>query len=155
MLASVPPTDCMVARAAVSARLDAELPDLDEARLDQHLRGCAECRTYAVEVAAIAVRLRGADLEQPTTEIFTPRRRRMPVFRLQAAAAAVALVAVATGSSFVLGRALGGHGSRTATVIGTADVLSLRADSTQQHLLAMIRRLEPTGLRNAGRAIAL
>lgn len=161
MLTPVPPTDCMVARAAVSARLDAELPELDEARLDQHLRDCVECRIFAGEIATVAARLRGADLEQPAAAMFTPRRhRRVPVVRLQAAAATVALVAVATGSFFALGRAVGSHGSPAATVTAaagaaTGNILSLRADTAEQHLSQMIRGLAPGDSLRSGRVIAV
>ena len=74
--------------------------------------------------------------------VFLPRRRRVPAIRMQTAAAAVALVAAAAGSSFVLGRTLGTSGSATPPAATAADLASLHADSTEQHLLAMLSRLE-------------
>jgi predicted anti-sigma-YlaC factor YlaD len=145
MLTPVPPTDCMLARESASARLDNELSELENARLDAHLRGCAECLAYAEEIGAIAVRLRAAALERPAERIVLPRRRVFSGARLQAAvaAAAVAVVAAVAGSSFTLGHFLGVRNSPVETSTATADLLSLRADSTQQHLLAMLPQLEP------------
>jgi anti-sigma factor RsiW len=155
VLISVPPTECTIAREAISLRLDAGLPELDEARLDQHLLACVECRRYAADVAAITASLRAAPLEQPEAPVFALRRRPVRVGGLQAAAAAVALVAVAAGSSFALGRALGTGGSAPQALSGPAEILSLQADTTNQHLLAMLRRLAPNATLNTGKAIAL
>jgi hypothetical protein len=148
------PTDCAPAREAVSARLDAPLPELDEARLEAHLDACADCRTFAADLAGVASILRAAPLEQPRIPLFMPRSRR-PVFRLQTAAAAVVLLSAAVGSSFALGRALGHEAPAAPAATGPADVLSLRADSTQQHLLAMLSRGRPAASVNVGKAIAL
>ena len=57
MLTSLPPTDCMRAREAVSARLDGELSELDALRLDAHLSACATCTAFAVDATAVATRL--------------------------------------------------------------------------------------------------
>jgi predicted anti-sigma-YlaC factor YlaD len=145
MLSAVPPNDCLRARESISARLDDELSELGTARLAAHLRTCAECSAYASGLGTIAGLLRNAPLELPEVEIALPRRRRVP--GLQVAAAAAAAVAVAAGSSFALGRALGTNGASTSTgaAFTGADLLSLRADSTQQHMLAMLRHLEPHG----------
>jgi predicted anti-sigma-YlaC factor YlaD len=146
MLTSVPPTDCMLARESASARLDNELSELESARLDAHLRGCAECLAYAEEIGAIAVRLRAAPLERPGQQVVLPRRRVLSGARMQAAvaAAAVAVVAAVAGSAFTLGNVLGVHSTPVeAGATGGAELLSLRADSTTQHLLAMLPQLEP------------
>ncbi len=145
MLTPVPPTDCMLARESASARLDNELSELENARLDAHLRGCAECLAYAEEIGAIAVRLRAAALERPAERVVLPRRRVFSGARLQAAvaAAAVAVVAAVAGSSFTLGHFLGVRNSPVTTSTTATDLLSLRADSTTQHLLAMLPQLEP------------
>ena len=147
MLNPVRPIECVQSRESASARLDGELPELDEVRLDAHLRGCAECRAYAEQLAAVAVELRAAPLERPEAATFLPRRRHLPAIRVQTAAAAAALVAAAAGSSFALGRALGTSGTPVQTVTTAADVVSLHADSTQQHLLAMLDRVQPVRAR--------
>jgi len=137
MLTSVPPSDCMLARESASARLDGELSELESARLDAHLRGCPDCRAYSTEIAAIALRMRAADLEQPG-RVAVPRRRRLAGARMQVAvaAAAAAVAAAVAGSSFTLGHAFG-HRGPAVTGSSTGDLVSLRADSTLQHLLAL------------------
>ncbi|HKT44939.1 MAG TPA: zf-HC2 domain-containing protein, partial [Gaiellaceae bacterium] len=74
----MPPSECQRAREAVSARLDGELSELGSARLSAHLRACAACAAYALEVAAVATRLRMAPLEQPSVPVALPARRRRP-----------------------------------------------------------------------------
>jgi predicted anti-sigma-YlaC factor YlaD len=152
----IPPSDCDRARESVSCRLDGELSELEATRLDDHLRDCAECSAYARESHALAYRLRTSALEQPEVLVFVPVRRR-PLVRLQTAAAAAAVMVVAAGSSFVVGRAVGihgaGHGLPVAAV--SADFLGVQADSTRQHVLAMLPRLAPSRTLRAGRAIAV
>jgi predicted anti-sigma-YlaC factor YlaD len=147
MLTPVSPIECVQARESASARLDGELAELDDVRLTAHLRGCADCRAFAEETAALAAELRAARLERLETEAFLPRRRRVHAIRVQSAAAAVALVAAAAGASFVLGRALGTTGTTAPPAATAADLVTLHSDFTQQHLLAMLSRLEPVPAR--------
>jgi anti-sigma factor RsiW len=116
----------------MSAQLDGELSELGSARLSAHLRDCPACTAYALEMGAIAARLRSAALEQPVRPIELPQRQR---FRVTARAAAAA-VAVAAGVSLALGHALGSSTSRPpaghAAVrepIPTSVVRGLRADA--------------------------
>jgi predicted anti-sigma-YlaC factor YlaD len=145
MLTSVPPTDCMLARESVSVRLDNELSELETARLDAHLRGCAECLAYAEEIGAIAVRLRGAALEHPGRAVVLPRRR-ISGGRMQAAvaAAAVAVVAAVAGSSFGLGHVFGAGRTDVRANTAGAGLLSPSSttDATTERLLAMLPALE-------------
>jgi anti-sigma factor RsiW len=146
----------MRARESVSGRLDGELSELERAWLDAHLSACAECSAYADSVAAFTRELRTAPLEQPDAEIALPSRRRARGFGLQSAAAVIAILAVGSGSSFALGRMLGSHGAPAVRgAVSVADVTSLRADSTEQHILAMLRRLEPGNSLRVGRVIAV
>jgi predicted anti-sigma-YlaC factor YlaD len=157
----VPPSECIQAREAASLCLDGGLNELDAARLDLHLRGCAACRSYSREIGAIALELRSAPLEQPRVEIFTPRRR--SGLRIHAAAvAAVGLVVATAGSSFAIGRAVGTHGGATTTVTATGvatgaaeDAAGARADSQQQHVLAMLRGTAEPDRPSSGRVIPL
>lgn len=141
MLTSVPPTDCMSAREAVSLRLDGELSELEAARLDAHLAGCAECRVFAAEIASTAVVLRAAPLEQPRAAIVLGRRRRLPTPAAGAAAASI-LLAV-TASSFALGHVLGAHSSAPQAALAANDVAQVRQDSAHQHLLVLLNAFEP------------
>jgi predicted anti-sigma-YlaC factor YlaD len=138
MLQTIPPSDCIEAREAASARADGELSSFDAARLDVHLRGCAECRAFAGSLAGLTALLVGADLEQPSAPAFVQRRRR-PVFRLNAAAAAVA-IALAAASSFAVGHFVGSErGGPSATVGNTVS-----AGSEQRSpVLGMLRRGRP------------
>ncbi len=132
MLSPVPPTDCMRAREGASARLDGELDQLESARLDAHLLACAECRAFLAEISSVARQLRGADLEvaPPMFVPAAPRRRvAMPV----AAAAATVAVAIAAGSSFLVGRQVGAQ-SR-AHVTATRRIVQLNHGG----LLALLR----------------
>lgn len=147
MLNQVRPIECVQSRERASARLDGELSELDEVRLDAHLRGCAECRAYAEELAAVTAALRAAALERPEAAVFLPRRGRLQPIRVRTVAAAAALVAAAAGSSFALGRELGTSRVPTQTATTAADVVSLQADSTRQHLLAMLDRVPPPPVR--------
>jgi predicted anti-sigma-YlaC factor YlaD len=135
-----PPTECTRAREAASLCLDGELSEIGEARLGLHLRDCAGCRAYAHEIAAVAAQLRATPLEVPRVQIFVQRRRSR--FGVQSAAvAAVGLVAAVAGSSFAMGRAIGARdGAATVVVTATPNARSIRADSVQQHVLAMLGR---------------
>jgi predicted anti-sigma-YlaC factor YlaD len=149
MLTPVSPIECVQARESASARLDGELPELDEVRLTAHLLGCADCRAFADEAGALAAGLRTAPLERPETpsSVLLPHRGPLRAIRMQSAAAAVALVVVAAGASFVFGRALGTTGTAPPTTATAADLVTLNSDFTQQHLLAMLSRLEPVPTR--------
>jgi len=149
MLTPVPPTDCMVAREAVSARLDGELAELDALRLDAHLRECDECRAFAGRAGVLTDLLRHAALE-PAPVSFEPRASRRPrVAGLAAAAAAVAIVAAVAGPSFMLGRLLAPEPAASPST--TAAPAAQTVPSLDPALRAMLdnRRAEP------GRAIAI
>jgi predicted anti-sigma-YlaC factor YlaD len=149
MLTPVSAIECVQARESASARLDGELPELDEARLTAHLRDCADCRAFAEDAAALAATLRTAPLERPETPVADLPSYRGPLraIRMQSAVAAVALVAVAAAASFVFGRALGTSGNTPPPAVTAANVVTLPSDFTQQHLLAMLSRLEPVPVR--------
>lgn len=151
MLTPVPPSDCQRAREAVSVQLDGELSELGSARLSAHLRECDACTAYALEVAAVATRLRAAPLERPGVGIALPARRR----RVGLQIAAAATVAVAAASSLALGDALrsSNRPAQTATRVVTAP--SLQQDIVSQHILAMERKLVPAGTLRVGPVLAL
>jgi len=152
MLIPVPTSDCLQAREAVSARLDGELSELERARLSAHLRGCAACSVYALELSAIAETLRQAPLEQPQLDLTLPRRRALPVGRV--AAAAVAVLVVAAGSTLALQRGFSSGSKPAATVIGAPSILAgLRADAVDQRLFAMLRPQVASRSHQVGRVI--
>ena len=149
MLTPVPPSACIRAREAVSARLDGELNELDARRLDQHLEGCPSCRAFANGASTVALELRNAEPVPAPAELFVPRRRR--VAAPLAASAAALLVAVATGSSFLVGQVLGSHsGGRPATPATTA----ASPTGIDPGMVAMLRA-EVGSRAETGRVIAL
>ena len=138
MLQTIPPSDCLTAREAASARADGELSSLDAARLDAHLRGCGDCRAFAGSLAGLSALLGGADLEQPSAPVFVQRSRR-PVLRMNAAAAAVT-IALAAASSFAVGHFVGSErGGPSATVGSTISA----GPQERSPVLGMLRRSRP------------
>lgn len=110
-------TDCDLIRASVSAGLDGELSEVGRARVDAHLRACADCNAYAAGAAVTARALREAPLETLDFPIVLPSRRGAVARRLQVAAAAAAVVA-AVGLSAAVGT-IGSSGGHRATISGT------------------------------------
>ncbi|MBU9765854.1 hypothetical protein FR943_18660 [Mycobacterium sp. TNTM28] len=51
--------DCVVAREALSARLDGEREPVPSARVDEHLRACPDCTAWYDRAGAHALQLRG------------------------------------------------------------------------------------------------
>jgi predicted anti-sigma-YlaC factor YlaD len=96
------PGHCTDWRALASCRLDGELDELQTARLEHHLRACAECRSWTDEVAALAgllhepepVRLTWS-FEQRARALRRRLVRGVAVGATAASAAAVAAFAIA------------------------------------------------------------
>jgi len=116
MIGSFSPRGCDLARAQVSALLDGELSELEEAVLRLHLDGCAACRTFHAGAVSIRGSLRAAPLEQLDFPIVMPNRRYVATRWIQgASAAAVVLVAIGLGSSQGILAGHGGAGSATSS----------------------------------------
>lgn len=150
MLSPVPNTDCDRAREGASARLDGELGQLDEARLEAHLAVCAECREFAAAISAAAVRMRQTPLEAAPAEVFVAHRRPFVRTRVATAAAATLLVAAAAGSSFFLGQQLGARGTASVRTV----VLTAAPAHSDPGLVAMLRGRRSWPSQNR-RAVAL
>ena len=110
MLSPVPNTDCDRAREGASARLDGELGQLDQARLDAHLALCAEACDVRGGHRRGRGRMRATPLEPAPVGLFAPHRRHVARPRFAAAAVAALVVAAAAGSSFLLGQKVGARG---------------------------------------------
>jgi anti-sigma factor RsiW len=150
LLSPVPNTDCDRAREGASARLDGELGQLDQARLEAHLALCAECREFAAGISAAAGRIRRTPLEAAPTEVFVAHRRSFVRPRVVTAAAATLLVAAAAGSSFVLGQQLGARGTANVRTV----VLTAGPAHADPGLVAMLRGRRSWPSQNR-RAVAL
>jgi predicted anti-sigma-YlaC factor YlaD len=140
------PSECAWAREAASARLDDELAEVDGLRLDRHLLKCLGCFAHVSAVGGIAIAIRGDELQQPTSRIFTPgtpRRRR----RVGTVVAGAALAVAVGGASFGLAQLRHGSRSPVPVAIAAGDAPSTRADATQQHLLLWLgdAALSPQG----------
>jgi hypothetical protein len=85
---------CHRTRQQVSLRLDTEVSELEEALVASHLRKCAACRAFAMDLQALTESLRAAPLEEPSVRFQLPRRpARFGVARAgTAAAAAISVV---------------------------------------------------------------
>jgi predicted anti-sigma-YlaC factor YlaD len=119
-----PPSSCQWARQAISVQLDDELSEIGAARLQHHLRTCAECSAYALEAAAVTTRMRMAPLVLPDARIVSPRARR----RRTAPVTAAAAVLVVSGGLLALSNVWGGPGSSKPEAATSTEVLAgLRA----------------------------
>jgi predicted anti-sigma-YlaC factor YlaD len=93
---------CRQGRELISLRLDDELSELEQARLDSHLRVCQDCRAYEADLVGATRMLRAAELEPVERPFALPQRRRLPLRSLQvSAAAALVVVAAALGTLLV------------------------------------------------------
>jgi anti-sigma factor RsiW len=129
MIDSFSPRRCDRARAQISALLDAELSELEEADLRLHLDGCAACRMYHAGAVSISGSLRAAPLEQLDFPIVVPNRRYIATRWIQAGSAAAAvLAAIGLGSSQGI---LGGQGGLGSASNSPAPA---RASSTQAYI---------------------
>ena len=95
---------CDRAQQWISLRLDGELSQLEQAMLRGHVARCGGCARFARDVADATEALRSAQLVALDRPFATPSRRRYPMIRRTALAAAAALLIVAGG----LGTALRG-----------------------------------------------
>jgi len=143
MIDSFSPRRCDRARAQVSALLDGELSELEEADLRLHLEDCTACCTYHAGAAAISGSLRAAPLEQLDFPILVPNRRYVATRWLQAAsAAAVVLVAIGLGSSQGI---LAGHGrldsagGSSSQASSATSLAYLQSPDYERHLLNSLR----------------
>ncbi|HLX18710.1 MAG TPA: zf-HC2 domain-containing protein [Gaiellaceae bacterium] len=119
-----PPSTCQWARQAISVQLDDQLSEIGAARLQHHLRTCAECSAYALEAAAIATRMRMAPLVLPDAGIIEPRPRR----RHRAPVTAAAAVLVVSGGLLALSNIWGRPGAlKPAAATSTQVIPGLRA----------------------------
>jgi predicted anti-sigma-YlaC factor YlaD len=125
---------CDQVREAISALIDAEEPGLAPALVDDHLRGCAACSTWATEIEALhrVARVRAAeDVPDLSAAILSahpaPRAARTNPFREEISVARWALFTVALTQLVLAGPALllgedGGATVHVARELGSFDV---------------------------------
>jgi predicted anti-sigma-YlaC factor YlaD len=85
-------SDCERVRGVISACLDGEVSQVEQATADAHLAVCVDCQAYAASLAATSRLLRATPLEELDFPIVLPshRLRLARTMQLGAAAAAVA-----------------------------------------------------------------
>ena len=85
-------SDCERMRGVISASLDGEVSEVEQATADAHLAECGACRAYAASLAETSRMLRATPLEELSFPIVLPshRLRLARTMQLGAAAAAVA-----------------------------------------------------------------
>jgi anti-sigma factor RsiW len=143
MIDSFSPRRCERARAQISALLDGELSELEEADLQLHLDGCESCLEYRAGAVSISGTLRAAPLEQLDFPIAVPTRRRVATRWIQAGSAAAAvLVAIGLGSSqgILAGHGgLGSAGTSPSPALATSARAYLQSPDYERHLLNSLR----------------
>jgi ferric-dicitrate binding protein FerR (iron transport regulator) len=92
------PSRCERARAWAALAPDGELAMLESRLLEAHLAHCADCRSFAEQVTAIAAELRAAAVERSSRRLVLPAApgRRAPA-RVRSVASVAAVAAMADG----------------------------------------------------------
>jgi ferric-dicitrate binding protein FerR (iron transport regulator) len=129
------PSRCERARAWAALAPDGELAMLESRLLEAHLAHCADCRSFAEQVTAIAAELRAAAVERSSRRLVLPAApgRRAPArVRSVASVAAVAAMAVGIAMQAPLGDPERPSGPPAAA---PADV-----DDAELHTIRLLRR---------------
>ena len=108
-------SDCDAVRGQVSAALDGELSEVENARVTAHLGSCSDCRAFAADARATTNLLRASPLDELDFPIVLPSRRLAIARRVQVAAAAAGLAVMVGVSALV-----GGLASNTSTGLSHA-----------------------------------
>ena len=90
-------SDCERMRSMISASLDGEVSEVEQATADAHLAECGACRAYAASLAETARMLRATPLEELSFPIVLPSHRLRLARTMQLGAAAAAVAAVFLG----------------------------------------------------------
>jgi predicted anti-sigma-YlaC factor YlaD len=115
---ATPAEQCLWACQRVSLRLDDELSELEQARLEAHLASCAGCRAVAAELEGLTQMVRTTALEDPSIAFHPPRRRNPAAYALRAVSATAAVTVMAlsglVGLSGLVAPNLESNGTRAA-----------------------------------------
>jgi len=104
---STQPDRCSDWRALASCRLDGELDELQIVRLEHHLRGCAECRSWTRDVTALSGLLNEPEAVPPTWAF---QHRSRALRRRLVGGVAVGATAASAAAVAAFAIALPGHG---------------------------------------------
>jgi anti-sigma factor RsiW len=141
MIESLSSRRCDRARSQISALLDGELSQLEEADLRLHLDGCSACSGYHEGAASVSGALRAAPLEELDFPIVVPNRRYIATRWIQAGSAAAAvLVAIGLGTSQGILAGQGGLSSTgSAPARGSSSEAYIQSADFERHLLDSLR----------------
>ena len=92
---ATPLEPCLWASQRLSLWLDGEISEFEHARLDEHLRSCADCRAYAAQLRGVTEMLRSALQDEPSVSFQLPRRQYPGAYILRAASATAAVAVMA------------------------------------------------------------
>jgi predicted anti-sigma-YlaC factor YlaD len=90
-------SDCERMRSMISASLDGEVSEVEQATADAHLAECGACRAYAASLTETSRLLRTTPLEELSFPIVLPSHRLRLARTMQFGAAAAAVAAVFLG----------------------------------------------------------
>jgi anti-sigma factor RsiW len=126
--------DCEQVRGHISADLDGELSEVEQARVEAHVGSCAVCRAFAGDARRTTSLLRAAPLEDLDFAIVLPSRRLALARRIPVAAAAAALAAAVGLGALVGGLGPSNSGPRAASS-ASAQSASLRFPENELRML--------------------
>ena len=86
-------SDCERMRSVISASLDGEVSEVEQATADAHLAECGACRAYAASLVETSRLLQATPLEELSFPIVLPSHRLRLARTMQLGAAAAAVVA--------------------------------------------------------------
>jgi len=147
--AAAEPSRCERARAWAALAPDGELAMLESRLLEAHLAHCADCRSFAEQVAAIAAELRAAAVEGASRRLLiaaAPARRSASA-RVRSVALVAAVAAMALGIAM---QAPLGDPERPS---GPPAAAPAEVDDAELHTIRLLRREAMlTAMARSGRA---
>ena len=147
------PHTCDRAREWVSLRLDDEISELEDARLEAHLHRCGACREYEATVRGAVLAVRARPLERMNEPIVVAGRRRAtlrPAAVARVAAVVAAVVGVTTVLSTQAAKGPAAHGSSSIPVASVPDDQDLKQLRTLRVLQLGGRPPRGTGIGSYG-----
>ena len=108
-------SDCERMRSVISASLDGEVSEVEQATADAHLAECGACRAYAASLAETSRMLRATPLDEMSFPIVLPSHRLRLARTVQLGAAAAAIAAVFLGVTVGTTPNVGGLSSLSAS----------------------------------------
>jgi hypothetical protein len=143
------PSRCERARAWAALAPDGELAMLESRLLDAHLALCADCRSFAEQVAALAAELRAAALERSSRRLVLSAAPARP----SASARVRSVASVAAVAAMALGIAMQAPIGEPERPSGPPAAAPAEVDDAELHAIRLLRHEAMlTGIARSGRA---